>query len=121
PDDLLLAEPEAHRNVGELDVGVRFAELVLELESVAGTLREVVEIALGGTLRLTAAEVALAVGRFVVVDAVVHATVEQEELRALDVRDINAVDPLALLEPVPIDAGAERIALLDEVVLVDVR
>ena len=121
PDDLLLAEAKADRNVRQADVDVRFAELVLELEGVARALREVVKVALGGAPRLAAAEVALTERRLVVVDAVVYAAVEQEELRALDERQIEAVDPLALLDPVPVDAGAERIALLDEVVLVDVR
>ena len=78
PDDLLLAKSEAHGDAGELQVGVGLAQLILEFERVAGTVRKIAQVAIGVAPRFTAER------RLIVVDTVVGAAVEQEELRALD-------------------------------------
>src|SRR6185369_17417836 len=96
PDDLLLAGADAQRDVPELEIDVRLAQLVLELVVVALVLREAVELEevavepLVAQVRLQVltavrlpvdVELGREAGRRGV-DAVVHAAPLDEELRA---------------------------------------
>src|SRR6185369_7136291 len=110
PDDLLAAGTDLQGQVPDLEIDVELPELVVELERVEGLVSEVVEpqrLPLPDGLReLEQVETAVRaavdvlllqrVGRGVV-DAVVDATPEEEEVRRVEERDIVAVVELAAL------------------------
>ena len=130
PDDLLPAGPHGERDAAELDVGVRLAELVVELERIPRTLAEAVyreglplEATQLGELEEVETPVRLPVDvlllenpRRRVVDAVVDAAVLDEEMRALEEGDGVFVIKLASLEPVVIELEVGGVPVLDELV-----
>src|SRR5262249_11024211 len=109
PYDLLPAGAHGERDAAELDVGVRLAQLVVELERVALVVREAVQVERLPAEALRAGEVEdvhAAVGLSVdvllldearrgVVDAVVDPAVLDEEVRALEEWDVVLVVELA--------------------------
>ncbi len=120
PDDLLATGPDAEV-ADEIDVDVRLAQHVLELESVAGALVEVIEV-VEAPVDLLAGELALGLhAGGVVEDAVVDAAIEQKQVRLLDeLREVEAIEEVPSLDPLPVDADLGGVALLDELVLVHV-
>src|SRR5713101_9497250 len=88
PDDLLAAEAQAEGERLELDVEVRFAQLILELQGVASAGRQIIEPQMA---RLSV-DVALREPRRRVVDAIVDAAIQQKEARPVDERDVDLLD-----------------------------
>src|SRR5205823_9083780 len=131
----------------ELDVGVRFAELVVELERLALAVREPADghLVVGqlreaaggirdadlrraiedvGELTRPQARIRSTVDVFLldeagrrVVDAVVDAAIDEEQVRALDERDVVLVVEEPALEPVVIELDARRVSVLNELVM----
>ncbi len=138
PDHLLAADAEADRHVLQLEVDVHLAQPVRELVvrpvlAVQATVRSRQQ----GASRADGADpiapdratdeivvaglTDLVTGRRDVVEAVVHTPIEEVQLRSLDERNVELVDQLAVLQPVPVDAEPERVAVLNELELAEFR
>src|SRR5262249_54743510 len=123
PDNLLLAEAEAERDLLEVDVDVGLAELVLELAPVPVARREVADLATADRAavpdrtgdrsveaRLARVAVTVVVGqeaaRSDVVHAVVDPSVEQVQVRRVDETDAVLAEPAPTLDPVVVETNA---------------
>ena len=147
PDDLLPARADREWDRPEFDVGVGLTELVVELERVAlavgetadrhlvvrqlreaaggignADLRRAVEdveelTGLEARIRAAVDVFLLDEARRRIVDAVVDAAIHEEQMRALDERDVVLVVEQPALEPVVIELDARRVSVLNELVV----
>ena len=119
PHHLLAPDADPQRPRARRDVDVGLAHVVLERERLACVDGEIAQVALCGTAGLASAKVALAEDRRVRVDAVVNAAIGEDEARVGEEPDVDPAR-LRVAQRVPAQAEAKRVALLNEVPLVDV-